>query len=165
MGVSADTSCDARVASTEPCRWAVAGMHGGRFGEPLVMLRAAAPCLVWGFAGTYHKGLVLTVHRPPRTNPVPKTATNRQPNQKRCILCYYSQDGRATRPWALFCGPRSAHGSPPAVLTNQHAALLSAAPLPPPPPPPARSAPAVTDRLYEANYWSKLSSTKRRISG
>ena len=46
MGVSADTSCDARVASIEPYRWAGAGMHGGRFGEPLVVLRAATPCLV-----------------------------------------------------------------------------------------------------------------------
>ena len=49
MGVSADMSCDTCVVSTEPCHWAVAGMHGGRFSEPLVMLQAAVLCLhSWG---------------------------------------------------------------------------------------------------------------------
>ena len=42
----------------------------------------AGPVGAWGFAGAYHKGLVVSVHPPPRTNPVPKTATNRQPNQE-----------------------------------------------------------------------------------
>ena len=42
----------------------------------------AGPVGAWGFAGAYHKGLVVSVHRSPRTNPVPKTATNRQPNQE-----------------------------------------------------------------------------------
>ena len=42
----------------------------------------AGPMGAWGFAGVYHTGLVLIVHCPPCTNPIPKMATNWQPNQE-----------------------------------------------------------------------------------
>jgi len=85
----------------------------------------AGPVGAWGFAGAYHKGLVVSVHPPPRTNPVPKTATNQQPNQVLLLT------GMAA-PLALghiFAAHAAQMVAFPAVLTNQHAALLSAAPL------------------------------------
>ena len=76
-------------------------------------LAHAGPVGSWGFAGAYHNGLVLTVHRPPRTNPVPKRPQTGSLTRNDVYFTITHRHGSATRPWAHFCGPRSADGGLP----------------------------------------------------
>ena len=77
FGISANPLALGSLCSIRP----VGTPRGAKL--PLVdTLGHAGPMGAWGFAGAYHTGLVLIVHCPPRTNPVPKMATNRQPNQE-----------------------------------------------------------------------------------
>ena len=61
--------------------------------------------------------------------PSPKRPQTGSPTRNDVFFTITHRHGSATRPWALFCGPRSADGSLPPSPHNQHAALLSAAPL------------------------------------